>query len=138
MTTARKSTEQGAAAGPLALRPIDRMHLARQALGDPGIELEILRMFESLISSHFADLRETGSTSERLHHLHTLKAASVGVGAWSLAEHAYIIESEIRAGEPFSSERVDDLAFCVEEVRGFIAGLVGEEGDGLGQPFGIA
>lgn len=132
MTTASRSTERGAAGGTLALRPIDRAHLARQALGDPGIELEILRMFEGVVSSHFAHLRETGSTSERLHHLHTLKAASVGVGAWSLAEQAYIIESEIRAGEPFSSECVDDLAFCVEEVRGFIAGLVGEEGGAFG------
>lgn len=119
-----RSREHRYAEGPLALRPIDRLHLARQSLGDPGLEIEILRMFGEVISRHFEQLTEAASSADRLYHLHMLKAASVGVGAWSLAEHAHIIESELRAGEPFNGERVDDLSFCIEELHSFIAGQV--------------
>lgn len=120
-TMAGNTSRQRLANGALALRPIDRMHLAKQALGDPGLEVEILRNFGMVVERHFARLRQAGSTREMLQQLQTLRAASVGVGAWSLAEHLHIMESEVAAGEPFTRERVEDLDFCIEEVRGFIA-----------------
>jgi chemotaxis protein histidine kinase CheA len=60
-------------------------------------------------------------TPDLLQHLHTLKAASTGVGAWSLAEHAHVMESELKAGEAVNSESIADIHMAVVEVRDFIA-----------------
>lgn len=114
-----------------ATRPIDMLHLARQSMGDPGLEVEILRMFDEIIAVHFAKLEQATSVPDLLHHLHTLKAASVGVGAWSLAQHAHIMESELKGGAPVNPERVDDIHIAVEEVRGYIAGRVALDDDGM-------
>jgi hypothetical protein len=107
-----------------ATRPIDLMHLAKQALGDPGLEVEILRMFDETLSVHFAGLEQSTTVAALLGHLHIIKAASVGVGAWSLAEHAHVMETELNAGEPVNPERVDDIHIAVEELRVYIADRV--------------
>jgi len=104
-----------------ALRPIDMMHLAKQALGDPGLEIEILRMFDQRLAAAFSRLEASGTVAELLEHLATIRKACVGVGAWSLAEHAHVMETELRDGEPVNPERVDDIHMAVEEVRAFIA-----------------
>jgi chemotaxis protein histidine kinase CheA len=100
------------------------LHLARQSMGDPGLELEILRMFDEIVAVHFARLEQATSVPDLLTHLHTIKAASAGVGAWSLAEHAHIMERELEAGEPVNPERVDDIHISLTEVRDFIAAQV--------------
>jgi len=108
-------------------RPIDMLHLARQSMGDPGLELEILRMFDEIIAVHFARLERATSVPDLLAHLHTIKAGAAGVGAWSLAEHAHIMERELLADMPVNPERVEDIHISVEEVRTFIAGQVALE-----------
>lgn len=108
----------------LAKRPIDMLHLARQSLGDPGLEIEILRMFDQTVAVHFQRLEQATSVADLLANLHVLKAASVGVGAWSLAEHAHIMEAELKAGEPVNPERVDDIHISLTEVRDFVAAQV--------------
>lgn len=105
----------------LPRRPIDMFHLAGQALGDPGLELEILRMYDEIIDVHFARLGMAVEKSDLLHHLHTIKAASAGVGAFMLAEHAHVMEREIAADGPRDPERLADIAMAVSEVRAFIA-----------------
>jgi hypothetical protein len=105
-------------------RPLDMLHLARQSMGDPGLELEILRMFDEIVAVHFARLEQATSVPDLLTHLHTIKAASAGVGAWSLAEHAHIMERELEAGEPVNPERVDDIHVSLTEVRDFVAGQI--------------
>jgi hypothetical protein len=104
-----------------ASRPIDMMHLAAQSLGDRGLELEILRMYDQIVAVHFERLMVATGTPDLLQHLHTLKAASTGVGAWSLAEHAHVMESELKAGEAINSESIADIHMAVVEVRDFIA-----------------
>ena len=104
--------------------PIDMVHLAKQALGDPGLEIEILRMFDEIVAVHFARLERCGVVTDVLHHLHTLRAASEGVGAWSLATLARTMEDEIKAGRPVNPERVDDIEIACAEVHGFIAAQV--------------
>jgi len=110
----------------LPARPIDMMHLAKQALGDPGLELEILRTFSEATSRHFAELEKADSAPDKLHHLNTLKGASIGVGAWSLAERAHIMQREIRAGAPIDAEMIEDLRVSVEELTAFIADRIGQ------------
>jgi hypothetical protein len=110
-----------AAARKVRLHPIDMMHLAKQALGDEGLELEILRAYSETIGRHFERLEHSTNVADLLHNLHTLKGASVGVGAWSLAEHAHVMASELKAGEPVNPERIDDIHMAVAEVQNFIA-----------------
>jgi hypothetical protein len=121
MTGIETERSQQVETGQPVKRPIDMLHLARQSLGDPGLEIEILRMFDEAIAVHFARLEQATSIPELLHELHILKAASVGVGAWSLAEHAHIMESELKAGEAVNPERVDDINMSLTEVRPFVA-----------------
>lgn len=105
-------------------RPIDMVHLAKQALGDPGLEIEILRTFDERLAAQFAGLENSVSVPDLLRHLDVIRKASVGVGAWSLAEHAHVMETELKGGEPVSPERVDDIHMAVEEVREFISGRI--------------
>ena len=102
-------------------RPIDMAHLAAQSLGDRGLELEILRMYDQIVAVHFERLVSTTTTPDVLQHLHTLKAASTGVGAWSLAEHANEMQNDLRAGEAIDPEQIADIHIAVVEVRDFIA-----------------
>jgi hypothetical protein len=122
----QRKTQRAVEAPPpqLPRRPIDMYHLERQALGDPGLGLEILRMFDEIVTVHFARLGRATEKSDMLHHLHTLKAASAGVGAWTLAEHAHVIEREIAAGAPLDPERVADIEMAITEVHDFIAGRI--------------
>ena len=104
-----------------ASRPIDMLHLAAQSLGDKSLELEILRMYDQIVAVHFERLMLTTVLPDVLQHVHTLKAASSGVGAWSLAEHAHVMETELKAGEGINPERIADIHMAVVEVRDFIA-----------------
>ena len=102
-------------------RPIDMMHLAKQALGDPGLELEILRAFGEITTRHFAALEKADEVPDMLHHLHMLKGAAIGVGAWGLAEHAHVMARDLGAREPFDAELVEDIRMSVEDLKAFIA-----------------
>lgn len=108
-------------------RPIDMVHLDRQALGDPGMGVEILRMFDEILAVHFSRLEQAVERADMLHHAHTIKAASAGVGAWALAEHAADIEREIAAGGERDPERVADLEMAIAEVHAFIAAEVARD-----------
>ncbi len=102
-------------------RPIDMEHLSKQTLGDPGLELEVLRMFDTMSRVYYARLEASTSVEELLRNLHTLRGAAAGVGAFGLAELARVAETELRAGVPVNPERIDDLNIAVEEVAAFIA-----------------
>ena len=108
-------------ANPLRQHPIDMLHLAKQAMGDPGLELEVLRVFNDLVRVNFARLECSTNPRDLLVHVHTLSLAATGVGAWSLAAHAKGLEDELAAGLPVNPERVDDIEMAVEELQAFIA-----------------
>src|SRR5262245_51586271 len=90
-------------------RPIDMVFLAKQTLGDPGLELEILRMFDETVKTYFGRLERSTTVDELTRHLHTIKGASAGVGANGIAALAAAAEAEIREGRPVNPERIDDL-----------------------------
>jgi hypothetical protein len=56
-----------------------------------------------------------------LPHLHTLKGASAGVGAFDLREMVRVAEASIQAGRGLDPEAVADLSVAVEAVSAFIA-----------------
>ena len=60
-------------------------------------------------------------------NLHALKGASMGVGAFRLAELAKTAEEELKAGMPVNPERIHDVGMAVEETRAFIADVLVDE-----------
>lgn len=104
-----------------AMRPIDMVHLARQCLGDEYLEYEILRLFDTTISTYFSRLELASSYDDLALNLHSIKGAASGVGAWTIADLAKAAEVEIQAGRPLAPEHIADMAVAIEEVRAFIA-----------------
>jgi HPt (histidine-containing phosphotransfer) domain-containing protein len=104
------------------------VHLAKQTLGDKGLELEVLRMFDDAAGVYFGRIEHSTTTEELLRHLHTLKGAAAGIGAKAIADLAGAAERQVRDGGPVDPEQIDDLAIAVAECRAFIADLIGRSG----------
>ena len=102
-------------------RPIDLEHLSRQTLGDPGLEQEVLRLFDQMSHIYFGRLESSTTIEELLRNLHTIKGAAAGIGAFGLADLARVAERELREGAAVNPERIEDLALAVAEVSAFIA-----------------
>ena len=109
--------------------PIDRVHLAKQTLGDPGLELEVLRMFDETMRVYFGRLERSTSVEELLRHLHTIKGAAAGIGAVTVAALAATTESELRDGAPVNPERIDDLEMAIVECSTWIEARLAEAGE---------
>lgn len=107
-------------------RPIDLVHLAKQSLGDPGLEEEILRMFDQIAGTYMGRVREDAQVGDVSFNLHALKGAASGVGATSVVALAQAAEAELTPEGHLGAERVADLGHAVEEVRSFIADLLGD------------
>ena len=107
--------------------PIDMVHLGRQTFDDDGLALEVLRLFDSSISAQYDRLETSTTIADLLKHLHGIKGAASGIGAWALSSLARRAEAELMAGEPVNPERIDEIGIAVEEVRGYIADLVASQ-----------
>lgn len=110
-----------------SMRPIDLVHLAKQCLGDENLELEILRLFDTSVQTYFTRLQMAASFDDLALNLHSIKGASSGVGAWTIADLAKACEVELQAGRPLTAERIADLGIAVEEVRSFITRMLSNE-----------
>ena len=109
------------------MRPVDLVHLAKQCLGDEGLELEVLRLFDTTIKDYYGRLQMAASFDDLTLVLHSIKGAAGGVGAWAVADLAKAMEHEIRNGRPLTQERIDDLGLVVGDVRDFIGRMVTNE-----------
>ncbi|WP_051961287.1 Hpt domain-containing protein [Devosia riboflavina] len=109
------------------MRPVDLVHLAKQCLGDEGLELEVLRLFDTTLRDYYARLKLAAGFDDLALVLHSIKGAAGGVGAWAVADMAKAMEHEIRNGRPLTQERIDDLGLVVEDVREFIGRMVANE-----------
>ena len=108
-------------------RPIDLVHLAKQCLGDENLELEILRLFDTTLSTYFERLKLASAFDDIAINLHSIKGAAAGVGAWTIADQAKVLENDLRDARPLTSERLADLGMAVEEVRNFIARMLAND-----------
>jgi HPt (histidine-containing phosphotransfer) domain-containing protein len=108
------------AAVPQERAPIDLTHLKKQTLGDPGLELEVLRLFDEMSHVYYSRLEASTTVADLLANLHTLKGAASGIGAFGLAELARVAETELRDGAAVNPERIEDLHLAVEELSSFI------------------
>ncbi|MBU1176552.1 MAG: hypothetical protein KKH72_14205 [Alphaproteobacteria bacterium] len=120
----KTNTDAFIRAGELAGRPIDLVYLARQTLGDPGLETEILTLFSEMAAAYFHRAAQSGDSGEIAIGLHALKGAAAGVGAGAIATEAAAAEAELREAGAVSAERMSDLGIAVEETRAFISGLL--------------
>lgn len=105
-------------------RPIDLVYLARQTLGDPGLEGEILTLFSEMSATYLDRVRQAASSEEAAIGLHALKGAAAGVGAGAIASEAAAAERDLQATGSVGEERLSDLAIAVEEARVFISDLL--------------
>lgn len=108
-------------------RPIDLVHLARQCLGDAGLEYEILRLFDTTAKTYFDRLQRATTFDDIALNLHSLKGAAGGVGAWTIADLAKAAETELKAGRPLTPEHIADLGIAVEEVSVFITEMLSNQ-----------
>src|SRR6218665_2699430 len=104
--------------------PIDMEHLGRQALGDPGLQDEVLRLYARMSQVYLGRIEDSTSVAMLLEHLHTLKSAAAGIGAWGVRDLARRAEDELRSGQPVNPERIEDIALAVAECVSFIDGMV--------------
>lgn len=105
-------------------RVIDLVFLAKQTLGDRGLEQEVLRIFERVVNTYMTGVKNAQSEAELKVNLHSLKGASAGIGAHGLADVARAAEEELRESGKLSSEAISDLEMMVEEVSVFIGELL--------------
>jgi hypothetical protein len=106
---------------PAAYLPLDLAFLAKQTLGDDALADEILRLFDTMAHTYMERIVQSPSPEAMLPHLHTLKGASAGVGAFDLREMVRVAEASIQAGRGLDPEAVADLSVAVEAVSAFIA-----------------
>ena len=104
--------------------PVDMTHLAKQTLGDKGLEQEVLLMFEETSRVYFERIERSTSVDELMRHLHTLKGAAAGVGARAIAELARTAEDELRDGKDVNPERIEDLHMAIIECSEWIDRVV--------------
>lgn len=108
-------------------RPIDLAHLARQTLGDEGLEREVLRIFEQRIRADGERLRSVEAPEEALVLLRHIAAAAGGVGARALDTMARAAIADQESGAPTSPEALADVGLALEEVRTFISEMLDGE-----------
>lgn len=103
---------------------IDLDHLARYTGGEKDLNGEILRLFDSQISSMVAELNGLLRTPDgkRWREIaHTIKGAARGVGAFEMGEAAARAEPVDPANRPEAQAAVAKLESEAETVRAFIS-----------------
>lgn len=117
----------GSAIRDLSHAPIDMDHLDQQSLGDPGLRDEVLRLYAQMSGVYLGRIEESTSIPLLLEHLHTLKSAASGIGAWGVRDLARRAEDALRAGAPVNPEHIQDIAAAVADCQAFIEELVSAE-----------
>jgi hypothetical protein len=102
-------------------------HLDQQSLGDPGLRDEVLRLYSQMSGVYLGRIEDSTSIPLLLEHLHTLKSAASGIGAWGVRDLTKRAEDDLRAGNPVNPEYIQDIALAVADCQAFIAELVSAE-----------
>ena len=103
---------------------IDLDHLARYTGGEKDLNAEILRLFDSQITSMVAELNgllQTPDGKRWREIAHTIKGAARGVGAFGMGEAAAKAEPVDPANQPDAKAAIAKLESEAETVRAFIS-----------------
>jgi HPt (histidine-containing phosphotransfer) domain-containing protein len=95
-------------------KPIDLVHLARQTMGDKGLELEVLQMFARQARASMKDL----ASMEGAARAHRLKGSAQSVGATAVGKAAAALEDN-----PADAIALAGVAAAVVEAENFILKL---------------
>lgn len=128
----RKPTDAGVVAEPPrgergGMPPIDLVHLARQSLGDRGLELELLSLFDrqaGQILSQIESASTAGDSRFRRDLAHTLKGSARAVGAGEVATAAHDFEAALMAGQ--AAPDLSGLGAAVARARVAITELLAD------------
>jgi HPt (histidine-containing phosphotransfer) domain-containing protein len=102
--------------------PIDRTHLFKMTLGDRSLETEVLRLFERQSAMLLGRMSVTEPAKLRA-LAHTLNGSARGIGAWRVAQAAYVLE--VAAADPALAEpAIATLRVAIEEAVGAIGALL--------------
>jgi HPt (histidine-containing phosphotransfer) domain-containing protein len=105
-----------------AVPAIDMEHLSHMTLGERGLEIEVLRLFERQAELLLARMREVGPEGVAT-LAHTLSGSAKGIGAWRVAAAAEATECAVKQSAPLDPAMAG-LAASVDEARRAIAGLL--------------
>ncbi len=110
-------------------RPIDLVYLSRQTLGDRGLEVELLGLFERQAGQIIEQITRIDHAGERRtrHDLaHTLKGSARAVGANAVAAAAQTYEECLysAAGGAENSRALKTLEAAVKEARAAVNELL--------------
>lgn len=109
--------------------PIDMVHLDQQSLGDPGLREEVLRLYSDMSQVYLDRIEASTVTTDLMMHLHTLKSAAAGIGAWTVRDLAKHAEDALREGNPVDPGHIEAIAEAVADCRSFIAEFVANQDD---------
>ncbi|MCB1472959.1 MAG: Hpt domain-containing protein [Rhodobiaceae bacterium] len=95
-------------------KPVDLAHLARQTLGDVGLEREILSLFVVQSQVYLLRLQAAETVEEWRRAAHTIKGSARGIGAWSLAEVAEAAEG--MGGDIHDAAHIEMAATVLQRI----------------------
>lgn len=107
----------GEASPETASRPIDMVHLARQTMGDRGLEQEVLHLFAQQAVTVRKQI-SGASPAERIRLAHGLKGSAKGVGAFAIADCVAALETR-----PDDAGALDRLSILIDQVCDFISAI---------------
>jgi HPt (histidine-containing phosphotransfer) domain-containing protein len=114
--TAKRADQQQPACEAI----IDATHLARMTLGEPGLEREVLALFDRQAEMLLPRIRRgTGAIAAAT--AHTLKGSALGIGAFAVARAADAVERADGAGLP---RAIDALGEALAAASAEIARLL--------------
>jgi len=104
---------------------IDLVHLARQTMDDPALEIELLEMFERQSARLVEQLKQCDPADvvRRSEIAHKLRGSALALGATRVASAARAFEDCCARGDSRSERLIPALEAAVSEARAEIAGL---------------
>ena len=108
--------------------PLDIDFLVQQTFGDPGLEAELLRLFDAQAAQALACLAtcaDSGEMRRRADFAHSIKGAARAIGALATAAAAEDYEQALRARSPDLDAALGRFVAALEAVRMALALRVG-------------